>query len=165
MRRLFFLLLFPIAAHSQIVKTEDLQPYTTWEYYRQEIPSFAAMFVSGMADGLNQTLEFHYSDFQRIFPKANPQYWNPAISWTNKYKYHNQFAGPAYPGSTTTLVGLTDAYHMTRTIEHGFIVTAIYFKISIGESKKVWQYVLEALSYLAVNRLGMVLVYNGFQIK
>lgn len=165
MRLLIIILLFPVLAYTQVVSTKDLNQYTTWEYYRQEIPSFSAMFVSGMADGLNQLLEFHYADFKRVFPHTNDQYWNPSVSWTNKYKYGNSLAGPKFPGSTTTLVAFTDAYHFTRLVEHGFIGAAIFLKVGKGESKKAWQYVLEALSYWAMNRLGMVIVYNGFQIK
>lgn len=165
MKHLLIFLLFPMLAHSQLMKKEELKHYTTWEYYKHDLPSLGAMFVSGMADGLNQTLEFHYNDFQRVFPKANPQYWNPAISWTNKYKYGNYLAGSRFPGSTTLFVGWTDGYHMTRTVEHGFIGAAVFLKLGRGESKKAWQYLLEALSYWAVNRVGMTAVYNIFTIK
>lgn len=118
-----------------------------------------------MADGLNQTISFHYSTFKHVFPKANDQYWNPQISWTNKYKNNNPADGPKYFGSTTFLVYTTDGYHMTRFVENVAIGSAIVLRINVYEKRKWWYYVIEGAGYWLVNRAGFVLVYDGLQIK
>jgi hypothetical protein len=72
--------------------------------------------VSGMVNGLHETLSHHYGVFNSMFPAADPFYWNPAISWVSKYEGGIPAQGPAYLGSTTFLVFLTDAYHLTNLL-------------------------------------------------
>ena len=69
------------------------------------------LFVSGMADGTAETLRVNYSDFKAVFPKANDQYWNPSISWHNKWKNGDIRQGEKFPLSSTALVFTTDGYH------------------------------------------------------
>ena len=52
----------------------------------EEIPSMSAMFLAGAFNGVSQDLLFHYNEFETTFPNANSQYWDPEISWANKYK-------------------------------------------------------------------------------
>jgi hypothetical protein len=129
--------------------------------FKKNIPSFVSTFVAGMADGLNQTLEFHYNDFKRVFPNANDNYWNPQVSWVNKYKNGNSADGPKYMGSTTYLVWTTDGYHLTRFIEHATIATSITLRINFKEKKKWYIYVFDITENLFINRLGFVVVYSG----
>ena len=82
--------------------------------FKKQIPSISTMYAAGFFDGSAETLKFHYSDFRTTFPKANPNYWNPEISWKNKYKDGNYMMGPRYFGSTTFLVWTTDGYHLMR---------------------------------------------------
>lgn len=132
---------------------------------KKNIPSITAMFVAGMADGLNQTITYNYKDFKRVFPHATNQWWSPQLSFRNKYKNGNPEDGAAYLGSKGILVFTTDGYHFTRMLEHLFIAGSIGLKIGFNEKQKWWVYVIEALEYWAVNRMGMVVVYNGFKIK
>jgi len=47
----------------------------------------SSSFVSGMLDGTIESISYHYDNgFKKRFSKVNDQFWNPAISWTNKYK-------------------------------------------------------------------------------
>lgn len=41
-------------------------------------------------------------------------WWNPNISWKNKYKNNDPTQGPKFFGSTTFLVWLTDAWHFSK---------------------------------------------------
>jgi len=118
-------------------------------------------FVSGMSDGLNQALQFRYSGFKRVFPKARDQWYDPSISWRNKYKDGDPSKGAKFFGSTSFLVGTTDAYHATRTVSNSFNAAAIVFSVTDGK-RKWWEYIVEALSYWTINRIGFSLVYNRF---
>ena len=52
----------------------------------KEWPTWALMFVAGAADGLSQDLLFHYDEFVRSTGATNHQYWDPDLSWRNKYR-------------------------------------------------------------------------------
>src|ERR1700739_2916170 len=72
----------------------------------------SSMLVSGLLDGTIESISFHYDNgFKTRFPKINDQFWNPAISWANKYKNGNCELGPKFIGSTNIFVCTTDAYH------------------------------------------------------
>lgn len=46
---------------------------------------FAFGFASGSTWGLHELLTHDYATFKAFAPRANDQFWNPAISWKNKY--------------------------------------------------------------------------------
>jgi len=47
----------------------------------------SSVFVSGILNGTIETLSFHYeTGFKPRFKNINDQFWNPALSWKNKYK-------------------------------------------------------------------------------
>lgn len=99
----------------------------------------SAMYVAGIFDGTAETLKFHYSNFSRVFPNSNPNYWNPQISWTNKYRNSNYALGPKYFGSTTFLVWTTDGYHMMRFGRNTMFLCTV---ISLSREKKKLKHLL-----------------------
>lgn len=69
-----------------------------------------------MLDGTIETISYHYeTGFQSRFSNINNQFWNPTLSWKNKYKDGNPALGPKFMGSTTIFASTTDAYHLLRT--------------------------------------------------
>lgn len=150
--KILLFLLLPICVSSQILS-------------KKEVPSFAAMFVSGMADGLNQTLEYRYSNFKKIFPNANDKFWNPAISWTNKWKNGVESNGEKFIGSSSVFVAFTDGYHATRLVEHLGMSGSVALKINLFQKKRWYFYVIDVARYWIVNRIGFVLVYDGVNLK
>jgi len=48
----------------------------------------------------------------------NGAYWNKDTSWRNKWKYGQPKNGPAFPGSTTIFVWITDGWHFFQMIFH-----------------------------------------------
>ena len=52
----------------------------------KDFAAFGGGLVAGGAWGLHEVTAHHYGEFQKAFPKANPQFWNPALSWENKHK-------------------------------------------------------------------------------
>lgn len=130
---LTIVLLFTLAAAGQQSHTDSILRPTTHSILpapqvKKYIIPCAALFVSGCLDGLSETIDFHYTKFQSVFPNANPQFWNPAISWVNKYKNNNPADGRKFLGSEGTLVFLTDAYHALRTARNCInTATLVYY--------------------------------------
>ncbi len=71
-------------------------------------------FLAGVCNGIMDTLQFHYS--VSIFQGKNGLYWNPQLSWRNKYKNGNYVEGPAFWGSTTIFSWLTDGWHFFKML-------------------------------------------------
>ena len=70
--------------------------------------------IAAVANAIMDKLQFHYK--RSVFLRFDPQWWNPAISWKNKYRDRNPGAGPRFPGATTWLSWATDAWHFFQTI-------------------------------------------------
>ena len=62
------------------------------------------MTVAGASNGVTEVLRHDYASFERMFPEANDEFWNPNISWKNKYKNMDPKQGPAFWGSTALLI-------------------------------------------------------------
>lgn len=94
MKILITILLFPLFSHAQqwYVPTSNDAVIT------------GLSFIAGGANGLEETIKFHYASFKKVHPNGNDEFWNPAISWTNKNK--NWF--------TKLLPTFTDGYHLSR---------------------------------------------------
>jgi len=95
--------------------------------------SILCFILSGAAEAVMDKLQFHYhksifSDFK------NQTFWNPLMSWKNKYKNNDPSMGEKFFGSKTIFVGLTDAWHLFKLIRNLFIFIGIFF-ISIGTNK------------------------------
>jgi hypothetical protein len=121
-----------------------------------------SLFISGCLDGVSETIDNHYSKFQLVFPKANPQFWNPAISWTNKYKNNNPADGRKFPGSEGTLVFLTDGHHAIRTAKNVInTVTLIYYieKTNKGNNS-IKRILLDAVILTIARNIGFYSTYN-----
>ena len=121
--------------------------------------SWIAAFAGGVFDGTAESLKWHYSSFQTRFPKANPNYWNPEISWTNKYKNGNPADGVKYFGSTTFLTFTTDGYHLMRTGRNAAFMTSLV--LYRREKKKWYKYVLDAAAHLFAYQVGFHLTYSA----
>jgi hypothetical protein len=88
----------------------------------------ALIALAGAANGVMDTLQFHY-DRQTVFAQ-NDRYWNPAISWQNKYAQATPWElakplRPKFPGSITVFVAITDGWHLMKFIYQGALRTAI----------------------------------------
>jgi len=88
--------------------------------------SLILMILAGICKAIQDTLQFHFA--KSVFPH-NSRFWNPSISWLNKYK-----EGPTgivdttkekFFGSTTVFVSFTDSWHLFGMLNHFLIVAAI----------------------------------------
>jgi hypothetical protein len=75
------------------------------------------IFLAGFFEGAMDTLQFHY--YESIFKDfKNQLYWNPEVSWKNKYKNGNPTEGPKFIFSTNFLVSLTDGWHTFKLLRN-----------------------------------------------
>jgi len=81
-----------------------------------------------LAAGCNAVMDVLNFKFKTsVFNKLNPDYWNPAKSWRNKYKNKMAYQGPAFIGSTTFLSFLTDAWHLFQFLSNSLQALSVVF--------------------------------------
>lgn len=81
------------------------------------------IFLSAISEAIMDKLS--HSFHESIFKDLNDDWWDPTFSWRNKYKHRSPYLGPAFFGSTTFLVFLTDAWHLFKSLKSLFMWTAV----------------------------------------
>jgi len=106
--------------------------------------------LAGAFKAIADTLVFHWSS--SVFKNLPEQQWNALKSWRNKYKNGDPDQGPAFPGSTTIFVALTDWWHRFDLLRIICGVLAVAFA-------PAWAWWLTALLGLAVFLAAFNAVY------
>lgn len=75
------------------------------------------VLISGASEGIMDTVQFHF-DRSRFSKFKNQSFWDPRISWKNKWKGGNPSLGEKFKFSSTFFVGITDAWHLFKTIRN-----------------------------------------------
>lgn len=132
-----------------------------WRLNKNKMASGTLIALGGAAKGFNETLLFHYDRFDKAFPNANDQWFNPALSWRNKYKNGDPMQGARFPGSTTIFVAVTDQYHLNNLIYRGAIITGLAIKI--GQKQKFIYYVFDFVYYAICYQVGFAATYYTFK--
>lgn len=118
----------------------------------------ALILFSGAAYGIKETVTHHYGAFSERFPGADPFWWNPDVSWQNKYEGRIPAQGPAFAGSTTVFVFVTDAYHFFGEMERVFTrIGLVLLVLALYNSRMLWPAV--AGSWI-IWSLGFHLIYT-----
>jgi len=115
------------------------------------------LILAGVFDGVRDTLAFHY---HRTGLAKDNLFWNPAISWRNKYKAGDPDKGQRFPGSVTVFVFVTDAWHLFQFLFLGCMRASIL--IVAGQAVTLPWYAWVGL-WFAANvpfGLGFHLVYT-----
>lgn len=136
--------------------------------------SIVFIIISGCANGVMDTLQFHYSE--SIYAEfKNQQYWNPKISWKNKYKsdVEGNLLRPLKPkfiGSVTFFVWTTDAWHFFKMIYHSFwkiliailLTEILIFKRSMKLKKRGYVAIYSAIffSLYTIQAIGFHFIYT-----
>jgi len=123
-----------------------------------------SVFISGISEGLNHTLIYTYYNFKDKHPTANDKFWNPDLSWRNKYKKWPEDTRAAFLFSKSILVPLTDADHLSRAVSRwsGMIGFSYRFTI-IGVKQKWYIYLINGLALYSINRIGFNLSYQFYK--
>ena len=159
MKLLVAFMLVALSAQSQNAIDDN-----KWRMDKNKYITGGLIFLGGAAKGFNETLLHHWKSFRAKFPNANPNWFNPAVSWRNKYKNDDPNNGAKFPLSTSVLVFLTDQYHLNNFIQRGAITAAIVIKI--GEKRKRFgYYVKDFLFYTACYQAGWSLTYLPFKYQ
>jgi len=151
------MLLYSFSLQAQDQKTEKPK----WRIDKNKILTGSLVFVGGAAKGFNETLQFNYKIFEKTFPGANKQWFDPKVSWRNKYEGGNPDNGPKFFLSTSVFVMFTDQYHLNNFIHKTALMSALIIKI--GEGKKPFKhYVYDLLFYTACYQAGFAATYYPF---
>jgi hypothetical protein len=157
--RIIFALL--ICASFSMQAQEKLAEKPKWRINKNKIVTGSLVLVAGSAKGFNETLQFNYKIFEKTFPGANMQWFDPKVSWRNKYEGGNPDNGPKSFLSTSLLVMFTDQYHLNNFIQKSALTAALVIKI--GEGKKPFKhYVYDLLWYTACYQAGFAATYYPF---
>lgn len=99
--------------------------------------TYSAAITTGAIDGTIESLNYHYDNgFSPRFKNLNHQFWNPALSWRNKYKDGVPSHGPKFFGSTNALCFATDGYHLLRTTKRTIETSTIVYYIYASSAEK-----------------------------
>lgn len=74
--------------------------------------------IAGLCEGVMDYLQFHY--YQINF------FWNPKLSWKNKWKNGKKEEGEKFFLSSTILVFLTDGWHLMKWCRNRSIDVALF---------------------------------------
>lgn len=154
---LLFVMSFEAIAQADSTREKGLKSFVNAAELKGEISTCLMMFVAGAADGVSQDLLFHYHEFERSTGLTGAQYWDPDLSWRNKYKDGDPAKGAKFFGSTTFLVGLTDGYHASRSLRDSMVILSL---INSKKSKSKKESVKKAVLYTASYGAGFTLVYD-----
>lgn len=117
-----------------------LLPLVTFSQYKLKPIPIGLTFIAGASKGVADKLQFHYYEVKEIFPNINDNFWNPDISYKNKWKNGDPMQGEAFWGSSRWFVCFTDGWHGANTTHKTAIIGAICF--NIGDRKRPFKYYL-----------------------
>lgn len=74
--------------------------------------------IASISKSIMDTVNFKFKDsiFSKIKSEKLKNWFNQTDSWKNKYKDRDPSKGPAFIGSTTIFVWITDAWHFFQMI-------------------------------------------------
>lgn len=116
----------------------------------ESILSIIFFGLAAICNAMMDTIQFHWNTF-RWKDKVNPQYWNPEISWRNKYIDGDPKKGLKYPFGG--LANFLDAWHLFKMTQIFLIVFAIVsfpFSHQICFFDSCW-----------CNQLSWVIIFGG----
>lgn len=125
------------------------------------------LIAAAISDAAMDTIEFHFE--RSIFSglKKWDNWFNPAVSWKNKYKNHDPLQGPAFFGSTTFLIWTTDAWHFFQML----MLTSFQVAIILGinyiffQGFYFWKILLIDIGMLSIAKLLYGTIFEAFWRK
>lgn len=116
---------------------------------------------AAICNALMDTLQFHWYKF-RWDQKVNPQYWNPELSWKNKYINGKPKDGLKYKGVWGFMANFLDAWHLFKMI---MVISLALSVICFPASFQVCvfnNYWLNGLLWLAILGVAWNIPFNIF---
>lgn len=127
------------------------------------------VILAGAANGVMDTIAFHYdTSILAKLPDNYQRYWNPALSWRNKYKYNDdgslmQPLTERYWGSSTIFSFATDGWHLMKFLYTNLLRLSIVVIVA-GFWRPSWAHkkALSVLWYVAVYCIVVACQSAGF---
>ncbi|HEV7404143.1 MAG TPA: hypothetical protein VGO11_14480 [Chthoniobacteraceae bacterium] len=116
--------------------------------------SLSMLLLAASLDAVMDKLQFHYDRSVFAPMKAHRQWLDPRLSWRNKWRNGDARQGEAFPLSSTSLVGLTDAWHCAKSLWIACILLAILAPFTALVRLRWWAWVLVFF--------GAEVVYGGW---
>jgi hypothetical protein len=106
----------------------------------------------GLFDAVMDKIQFHYN--KSIFKNfKNQQFWNPKLSWINKWKNGNKKNGEKFLFSSTLFVFTTDAWHLAKFFRNFCIVVSMFLFIYLPTNPT-------SIFYLVLGRVFWGIVFE-----
>lgn len=120
----------------------------------------------GIAASLCAVTETLKEFFDRsIFKDLNQEFWNPQISWRNKWKDGDITKGEKFFGSSTFLSLFTDGWHLCKFLFILFLIISIVSALSVlGVIFTAWYgYIVVSIIYSFVWFVGFEFTYRNLK--
>lgn len=114
-------------------------------------------FFAGLAEGTQDKISFHY--YTSFFSRLNPTFWNPEVSYLNKYRDRDSTQPQTFRGKY--LVFTTDAWHLVKFISRWSAYAGAYLLISsLIEYTPTWTAPLFMATAFSARSLGFNLIWK-----
>ncbi len=98
------------------------------------------LLLAVMANATMDTLAYRYH--RSVFTLlGNAQWFDPSLSWKNKWKNGDPSKGNAFPGSSTVFVAATDAWHFAKSLCIASLLMALLAPFTLHLKQPWWIWV------------------------
>lgn len=109
-----------------------------------------SFFLAGFCEGFMDWLLFKYEE-----PHS---FWNPNLSWPNKWKNGDRSQGERFWGSSRWFVFMTDGWHLLKFVRNMFVILGVY--LVLLNFMSWWQALMCVLIFRGLYALGFYLSYE-----
>jgi len=121
------------------------------------------LVLGSIANAVMDMISFHFDE--SIFRFKNRMFWNPAISWVNKWKDGDPNKGERFWGSSRWFVSLTDAWHRFKSFQLWSYAAAVAILIEIPKWPKAASFIISLLILRFIMSSVFVLFFNVLLVK
>ena len=116
------------------------------------------MFLVGVSSAAMDTVSHHWAG-SWFATLGNDEFFNPAISWKNKYMNGDPAQGEKFLFSTTWLSWTTDFWHMAKfmLLNAITVISVLSVRLSL---KRIWHWAGIAVAIRAAFQIGFTLFYD-----
>ena len=119
--------------------------------------------VGSAANAVMDKISFHFD--KSIFWDKDKRFWNPAISWINKWKDGDPLKGESFWGSSRWFVSLTDAWHRFKSFQLWCYAAAVAIIIEVPGLPKAASFIVALLVFRFVMSSTFVLFFNVLLVR
>lgn len=109
------------------------------------------MVLTGIANAFMDKLQFHFDESVFSHLRGN-KFWDPKISWTNKWKHGDKALGEKFFLSSTVFVFTTDAWHMFKWVYGNSIFIGLILYATTHYTNSLGMFLLGAFCLMIIQR-------------